>query len=195
MATVFDDILLKGIRSGQIPSRTQVARQWYRDIARGTSTSDSKIMRGNREALRNRPAVGKMYHFFYDPKGKQKLPYYDTFPLIFMVGPAQNGFYGINMHYLPLKLRAQLMDALYDLSSNKKFDESTRLRVSYDILKNASRYKNFKPTFKHYLSSNVRSRFLEINSTEWDIALFLPTERFQKMSKRSVQAQSRQLIK
>ena len=34
MAKVFDDILLKGIRTGQVPGRTQDARQWYRDQAK-----------------------------------------------------------------------------------------------------------------------------------------------------------------
>jgi|SRR5210317_621610 hypothetical protein len=194
MATVFDDLLLKGIRGGQIPARTQDARNWFRDRAKGTGATPERIVRGNKEALKNRPAVGRMYHFYYDPKGKQKLPYYDTFPLIFMVGPATGGFYGINMHYLPLKLRATLMDALYDTTNNKKYDESTRLKVSYDTLKGASKFKAFKPTFKHYLSTNVRSRFIQVEPSEWDIALFLPTERFVKSNKRQVHAASRKLI-
>lgn len=197
MASVFDDILLKGVRSGNIPARTQVARDWFRDAAKGLRNRNARpegIMRSNADALRSRPRVGRMYHFYYDPKGKKELPYYDTFPLIFMVGPAEGGFYGINMHYLPLQLRAKLMDALYDVASNKQFDESTRLRISYNILNGASKYRYFKPTFKHYLTQHVRSRFVEVNSTEWDIALFLPTERFEKAGKRKVHSDSRKLI-
>ena len=34
VAKVFDDILLKGLRSGQVPARTQDARNWYRDQAK-----------------------------------------------------------------------------------------------------------------------------------------------------------------
>jgi len=195
MATVFDDLLLKGVRSGQIPARSQDARDWFRDKAKTTrGATPEKIVRGNREALKNRPAIGRMYHFYYDPKGKQTLPYYDTFPLIFMVGPAKDGFYGINMHYLPLKLRASLMDSLYDITNNQRFDESTKLKLSYKVLNSAGKFKEFKPTFKHYLKSHVRSRFIQIEPSEWDIALFLPTERFEKMGKRSVHAASRKLI-
>jgi hypothetical protein len=122
------------------------------------------------------------------------LPYYDKFPLIFMVGPAQGGFYGINLHYLPFKLRAKLMDSLYTISSNRKFDESTQLALSYNVLSSASKFKYFKPTFKHYLYNHVQSSFMLIHPTEWDIALMLPTQRFAKASTYKVYSDSREMI-
>lgn len=135
-----------------------------------------------------------MYHFKYEPKTAKTLPYYDKFPLIFMVGPAKGGFYGINLHYLPPQLRAKLMDGLYDLTNNTRYDESTKLKLTYDLLNSASKFRYFKPTFKHYLNQHVRSKFIEINSTEWDTALFLPTERFEKAKKTKVWADSRKMI-
>ena len=193
MATVFDDLLLRGVRAGEVPARTASARDWFRNQARRTSTRPMAISK-DRDRLRGRSTVGKMYFFFYDPKTKADLPYYDTFPLIFKVANTKGGFYGINLHYLPYKLRARLMDALYDITNNKKYDESTKLRLSYDLLKGASKYRFFKPTFKKYLNSNVRSRFIEINASEWDIALFLPVERFEKASKSTVWSDSRKMI-
>lgn len=196
MATLFDDILAQGVRKGQIPSRTQEARDWFREKARTQRSArayPANLLKEGGTKVSS-PKVGHMYHFRYDPKGKQTLPYYDTFPLIFMVGPAPGGFYGVNLHYLPPKLRAKLMDALYDIASNTRYDENTKLRISYDILKSASKFKYFKPTFKHYLSAHVNSQFLKIDSAEWDIALFLPTERFQKGKKSKVFADSRKMI-
>ena len=195
MASKFDEILAQGVRAGQIPARTQAARDWFRNKARGTSATPEAIVRGEKARYKNRVSMGKMYLFNYDPKTKATLPYYDRYPLIFPVQGAPGGFYGINMHYLPYVLRARLMDALYDLSSNERYDERTKLRLSYDILKGATKYKAFKPTFKRYLSSHVRSRFIEINSSEWDIALFLPLESFAKASKGSVWADSRKMAK
>jgi hypothetical protein len=197
MASLFDDILVQGVRSGQIPSRTQAARDWFRDKARTQRSArayPANLMKetGNKE---NDVRPGHMYHFYYDPKTKATLPYYDKFPLIFMVGPAPKGFYGINLHYLPPKLRATLMDNLYSVVSNKRYDENTKLRISYDILKGASKYRFFKPTFKHYLNEHVNSQFLKIDSAEWDIALFLPTERFEKAGKSRVFADSRKAVK
>ena len=195
MASKFDEILAQGVRAGQIPARTQDARDWFRNKARSTSATPESIVRGEKARYKNRVSMGKMYLFNYDPKTKATLPYYDRYPLIFPVQGAPGGFYGINMHYLPYVLRARLMDALYDLSSNERYDERTKLRLSYDILKGAAKYKAFKPTFKRYLSSHVRSRFIEINSSEWDIALFLPLESFAKASKGSVWADSRKMAK
>lgn len=110
---------------------------------------------------------GMMYLFRYDPKGKKTLPYYDTFPLIFPVEKYSDGFLGINFHYLPPVLRAKLMDAIYGTVTNKKYDDTTKVRLSYNILKGASKYKAFKPTVKHYLFDHVRSPFLEITAVEW----------------------------
>ena len=31
--------------------------------------------------------MGKMYMFFYDPKLRETLPYYDAFPLVIVVRP------------------------------------------------------------------------------------------------------------
>ena len=148
MASKFDEILAQGVRAGQIPARTQGARDWFRNKARGTSATPEAIVRGEKARYKNRVSMGKMYLFNYDPKTKATLPYYDRYPLIFPVQGAPGGFYGINMHYLPYVLRARLMDALYDLSSNERYDERTKLRLSYDILKGATKYKAFKPTFK-----------------------------------------------
>jgi hypothetical protein len=138
--------------------------------------------------------MGRMYFFAYDPKTKKDLPYYDRFPLIFPFKKAEGGFMGINLHYLPPRLRAQLMDALYGLSTNKRYDESTRLKLNYNVLNGAARFRFFKPTVKRYLTSHVRSRFIEINATQWDMALFLPVEQFAKASKQKVWRESRNAI-
>lgn len=197
MATVFDDLLVKGIRQGELPARTQQSREWFRNQARTSSVRGdrgaSQLVR-DKSRFANRALLGGMYFFFYDPKTKAKLPYYDRFPLIFKVGQSRGSFDGINMHYLPYRLRARLMDALYETSNNKRYDESTRLKLNYNVLKAATKYKEFKPTYKKYLTSNVRSRFIEINASEWDIALFLPVERFEKASKNTVWRDSRNAI-
>jgi hypothetical protein len=195
-AKLFDDILLKGIRSGQVPARTMTAREWFRDKAKELGkVSENRILKDDTSRLKNKTAIGKMYFFIYDAKHKATLPYYDRFPLIFPVDKTEDGFYGLNMHYLPLQLRAQLMDALYEISNNNRYDETTKLRLSYSILKGAERFKLFKPTFKRYLNSQVRSRFVEVQSTEWDIALWLNSEQFVGASKTKVWADSKKIIK
>ena len=122
VAKVFDDILLKGVRSGQIPARTDAAREWYRQQAKDTTKAKSRpekmIKEMGKERAKSRFELGNMYMFNYLAKHADTLPYYDRFPLIFPINRAKGGFMGINMHYLPPILRAKLMDALYDTANN-----------------------------------------------------------------------------
>jgi len=200
VAQIFDEILLRGIRAGQAPGRTKAAREWYRKQAQGVSKGsvsqsklESQLTKSGR--AKGRLQYGNMYMFAYDPKHKDTLPYYDKFPLVFPINKAKGGFLGINLHYLPPTLRAKLMDALYSTTTNKKYDDSTRLKISYDILNSAAKFKPFKPTVKHYLSNQLQSRFLLIAPSEWDTALFLPTANFVGASKQKVWADSRKIIR
>ena len=204
VAYIYQKLLDEGVRAGQTPAKTRSARNWFRNLARQTTgvQPNSILKTAPKVQLTRVPQVGFMYHFFYDPKMKKELPYYDRFPLIF---PFKRGFtrqraiqegsfLGINLHYLPPQLRARLMDALYTISIDKKFDENTRIRISYEILNKASKFRFFKPCVKRYLVNRVRSRFVKINADQWDTALFLPTERFKKKSKQFVYRESRKAI-
>lgn len=195
MAGIFDEVLTKGVRAGQIPARTDDARKWYRDTAQSYKRLDERqLMKSDTERLTNRIMIGSMYMYYYDPKHKATLPYYDRFPLVFPYKKVQGGFMGINMHYLPLIYRAKLMDALYDVANNQRFDETTKLKMNYSLLSSAAKFKYFAPCVKHYLNEHVRSRFLYVYPSEWDISLFLPLERFQGATKQQVWADSKKLI-
>jgi hypothetical protein len=195
MANLFDTILTTGVRAGQIPARTNDAREWYRNTAQQyRNVQEAQLMKSGGERLTNQPLVGHMYMFYYDAKHKDTLPYFDKFPLIFPFKKVPGGFLGINLHYLPLQYRAKLMDSLYEVTSNERYDETTKLQLSYRMLDGASKFKYFKPTVKHYLTDQLRSRFLYVYPSEWDIALFLPTERFSGARKQKVWADSRNSI-
>ena len=194
--TIFDGILKQGVNKGIVPAKSKAAREWYRNQA-GKLTSNvsaTRFERGMESRKTDSLEFGQMYAFKYDPKMKKTLPYYDTFPLIFPIAIESDGFIGINFHYLPPILRAKLMDSLYSTLTNKKYDDTTRLRISYSILQSAAKFRYFKPTVKKYLRSHVRSSFLEINVNEWDMALFLPTESFRKADTGRVWEDSRKKI-
>jgi hypothetical protein len=196
---IFKELIYRGIQQGMVPARNVAARDWYRDaasqITNQNSLAPSKVIRSfakKRKVARMEP--GYMYLFRYDPKGKADLPYYDTFPLIFPIETYEDGFLGINFHYLPPILRARLMDAIYSTATDKRYDDKTKVVLTYRILRGAAKYRAFKPTVKRYLYSHVRSEFLEITSVEWDMALFLPLEKFKKSSKETVWKDSRSMI-
>lgn len=195
MATVFDTIITQGVRSGQIPARTQDARDWFRETAKKISRlNERELMRGDTSRLTNKTIIGSMYMYYYDPKYKEELEYYDRFPLVFPFRRVPGGFYGLNLHYLPLPLRARLMDGLYDYANNSRYDESTKIKMNFSLLQSVSKLKFFAPCVKHYLDEHVRSRFMYVYPSEWDVALFLPTERFAKKSKTQVWSESKKML-
>lgn len=199
-AYIFDRILSDGVRAGQLPAREQKSREWFRDrAAQVKSPRPNRIIRSDADRLKKEIRVmdmGKMYMFFYNPKTKEDLPFYDRFPLIFPYKTTEDGFMGINLHYLPYNFRAALMDSLYELVSDKNYDQDTRLkRLTYERLNSAARFRYFKPCIKRYITSHIESRFFEIHPTEWDIALFLRTERFVKATKNRVWTESRKIIR
>ena len=194
MAGLFQKLEFEAFRKGITP-RSKESRAWFMNKAKNLNVSRSKLMKEEPIELRSRPAVGRMYMYFYDPKHKETLPYYDRFPLIIMVGPAPKGFMGLNLHYLPLDVRAKFLDALLGTINNERYDESTRFRLSYDMLKRASRLRAFKPCLKRYLSSHVRARLALVPAPEWEIATFLPTADFEKASSSEVYRDSRRKMR
>ena len=181
-----------------VQTATTNASTWLREQARSVTTPiDAKRVIGSMSSpdrLVTNITVGRMYMFMYDPKTKQDLPYYDKFPLIFPFRRVKGGFYGINMHYLPHMMRAKLMDSLYTLANNQAQDDTTKLRLSYQILSRASRFRFFEPCVKHYLNNHVRTRFLWIPADQWETALFLPLERFVGATKQQVWKDSRRMV-
>ena len=175
---VFHSILLEGLEEEIIPAKTKRARQYYRGFGAMSGQDAKGTIFGNTKRFAKIPTIGKMFLFQYFPKYIDTLPYHDRLPMIFPIDVINNGIMGINLHYLPLMPRAALMDALYTLSSDNNYDEKTRLRISYDVLKAASKFSMFKPCVKKYLFNQVQSPFYEVSSFEWDIALFLPVEMF-----------------
>jgi len=164
--------------------------QWYKDKIKefGKPGALDLIRDGKRN---NKPFIGKLNMFFYNPKFKKKLPYYDTFPLVLPLERYGDGFLGINLHYLPIPLRIRLLDRLVDYSNNTQFDESTRLVVNYSRLK---KVRLIKPTIHKYLAGQVQSQFRRIDADEFTIATLLPVQRFKKATAKEVWSDSRSMI-
>ena len=188
------DKLKAAIQTNNVADKARAAGNWFRSVVnrtRGAFSSETPASILSAGEASARRVLGKMYFYSYNPKWKDKLPYYDTFPLVFPIEKYSDGFLGLNFHYLRPKDRAILMDQLKIYANNKKYDETTRLRLSYDLLKGFSKIPRAKPTIHRYLLNKTRSKFVLINADEWEVALFLPVERFKKATKKQVWTHSK----
>jgi hypothetical protein len=192
MATLIKRIQTSLAKEGLTP-RTNAAREWLRSKVKSLNPTPQSLMR-DRERLRDNSFIGRMYFYFYDPKHKNTLPYYDRFPLVIPIERYPDGFLGLNLHYIHPKQRIILLDKLSDTATNKRFDDKTKLRISYEYLAAASKAFEATPCIKRYLFSHINSRFLEISAEEWDIAVMLPVESFVGATTSKVYADSRKKI-
>lgn len=145
------------------------------------------VLKGDPSAIQ----IGSMICYGYNPKHRDTLPYYDMFPVGFLVGVTKRGSWQmLNLHYLPPKYRALLFDKLMTVANNKKFDKTTKLRLSYNILMSASKFALFKPCFKEYLPNHVMTKIIKIQPSDWSTVMFLPLAQFKGASASKVWSDS-----
>lgn len=178
---------------------TDKSTEWFKEQLKGLTfgtknRSRDKLLKD--EGLRTIEdpttyAPGRMYMYFYEAKHAKTLPYYDQFPLILLVDSAPGGFVGLNLHYLPPLVRAKFFSELLDLKNQKKYTRETRIKLTYDILKSAAKFKYFRPCYKRYLFKQVKSVFREVPSQYWEVACWLPTQKFVGASANTVWAESK----
>ena len=191
--TGFLDTLKSAIKTRSATAKARAAGDWFREKVKQASASTrmravtpAQLLKREEEGS---ATLGKMLFYKYDPKFAKKLPYWDMYPLVFPFEKAKGGFYGLNLHYIPPRDRAILMDQLKEYATNNKYDATTRLKITYNLLKGFGRAV---PCVKRYLGTNIRSNTVRINADEWEIAIFLPVERFQKQKKSVVWNDSRE---
>jgi hypothetical protein len=189
MAKTLLDRIKSSLAKQGIEPRTVQSRDWLKNKIKELKPTQATLM-SDRKRLKDSSIIGKMYFYFYDPKTKDSMPYYDRFPLVIPIERYKDGFLGLNLHYIHPRHRINLLDKLSEIASNKTYNENTKLRISYDYLAASSRAFEATPCIKRYLFSHVESRFLEIHADEWDIAVLLPMESFVGATTNKVFAES-----
>ena len=105
-------------------------------------------------------APGQLYFFTYSAQTKQ--PYYDMYPLSYVIEYQKGGFLGCNLHYVRLNQRDELATSLLNNSAQGAVAVPRR-------------------TLHKYLYTGVRGTPYRIPNTEWSDVAQLPTERFVDM--------------
>ena len=163
---------------------------WYNRNVRNLSDRITARRLMNSGKLIARPSQGRLNMFFYEPKTKVRLPYYDVFPLVLPLEPIRGGFLGLNFHYLPYLLRFRLLERLQKFADGG-FKSTTKITAGYDSVKGINLVK---PTIKKYLFGYVRSQFLRLDFDEAALAAYLPVQQFRKAGTGKVWADSRRMI-
>ena len=145
---------------------------WYRAAVKAEASSYKKnfnkyilneksdrvgaVQEQDANELRRYTVQGHMYMFEYKAKMKH-LPYFDKFPLVYVLKASRSEFWGLNLHYMTPKKRIQ---------ATKKLLQG---RIDFP-----------KRCFHKYLQPHVEGLLLDLAASEWDTAILLPTEDFVK---------------
>jgi hypothetical protein len=161
--------------------RKQQSLKWFFNATK-THYEDYKHGTFNVQKSGKNVFVGGLFHFLYDAKNADVLPYWDALPLVFPIEVYGDSFLGINLHYLPNGLRARLLDILitnYEKSKNKgKYTERRYLEINYKILQSGKNHELIKPCIKKYLFKHVRSTFIKVNYEYWNEIAHLPSTKW-----------------
>ena len=196
MASLLDRVS-DAIRGGTMGQEVKRSAQWFQTKIKGlqgtlrnqwSSTNAPKFYREaenkvNPKVLRLRANLGDLFAYYYRPKHLMTLPYYDSFPLVMLIGYEKDTFLGLNFHYLNPRLRAILLDRV-------------TAKVGQGIIKwqKIAKIPQVEPCVKRYRYDHIVRKVIPIEEKENEIAIFLPLERFKKSSKSKVWADSRKRI-
>jgi len=170
MAELFEK--LSKLKPVELAAHSEEAMNWFRETIRYMPRSRNAIYR---EGSRVSSIVeGNMYMMFYDAKTKEKLSYYDMFPLVIPFDILKDGFLGINLHYIAPRYRVMLLDELYKHENNTK----EGVLLTYKLLQKVTKLKYAKPCLKRYLTSHIVKVPVEIEKDFWDLAAMIPSGKF-----------------
>lgn len=168
----------KGVRlatASEIRMRSEESLKFFREysykqlqsintIQALTETQETQIVNSKRGI-----SPGDIVCFNYSPLYAKKIPYYDKTPLLLPIGFTSQGFNGLNLHYLKPADRAKLLDIIYKQDKNIMGYMHALAQTPY-----------YKPAFKQYLYSRMRSKVHIFDRQHWDMAIYLPLARFVK---------------
>lgn len=103
------------------------------------------------------------YMYTYDAKHKARLPMWDRFPVVMVLGQIKNGFEGINIHYIPQNARMILLSEIMDILDNGGSPTNALALVA-----------EFREGYKKYLNSYVRTAKIPIPRDKWEEAFQTP---------------------
>lgn len=177
----------------QLKDVVQKSRTWFDQQARLMSRQQivpQSMVKGDSKRNTMRVVPGELYMFQYNAKHRETLPYWDVFPMVFPFRKMNDGFIGLNFHYLPYQLRIRLLDRLTEFQTNKSMNEFTRLKFSWATIQGVSRFKIAEPCIHRYLLTQIQSPIKKIHAQDWATAMMLPVEQFMGSSKQQVWKES-----
>lgn len=178
------------------------SQEWFMDrINKDANLTPNHLMRAfankRRPPTANKYLFGRLFFYKYDAKHKDTLEYWDMYPLVFFFNAQMgDGFkfgdrgvlylWGLNLHYLPPKLRLLIFQDLITLRNERTYRAKTRLRLTWEKLAHFGHHHLYSHCVKMYRADHIMSQLVEIEPQYWELVLPMRTARFQKATQATV---------
>lgn len=185
-------------------AKRNIARSqaWFTErVSKDANLTPNHMMQAfgdkKRPANQDKYLIGRMYYFKYDAKMKAELPYWDMYPLVFFFNIVKGDgltfgergviyLMGLNLHYLPPKLRLLVFQDLIKLRNERTYRAKTRLRLTWQALQRFANHKLYAHCVKMYRADHLRSQLFEVQPQWWEVVIPMRTARFQKATQATV---------
>lgn len=171
------DVYLRVTKSKMLlESKQELSKKWLNQRKMNATARKKK-----RDSLLRRPSnanqgiqFGHMYFFRYNAKTKKKLDYWDEYPLVIPFSSSGRLIYAINVHYLPPRIRAGVIDMFAQ-------KDGTLVPMASTVKAMASN-PIFKPAIHSYYPDLMMGDIQKIEPEEWQDVIFLPLAKFRSDS-------------
>lgn len=113
------------------------------------------VLKRDKNVMRAYPRLFSLMLYGYKAKYREELPYYDKFPLAFVLDVNPKSFFAINLHY---------------------YTPSQRIGIVQSLAEN--KIPRFERGAHKYLLSEVKTPYLHLAEQEWETISVLPLEEF-----------------
>lgn len=160
-----------------LEKKEELAKKWLNQRKMNTSSRNRarRNLLGKQSNKNQRIEYGHMYFFKYNAKTKETMDYWDEYPLIIPFGAKGSLIYGLNLHYIPPRIRAGIIDMF-------KQKDGTLMPLEATV-KSMADNPIFKPAIHSYYPNLMVGDVQMIEPEDWENVIFLPLANFRSDKK------------
>lgn len=184
-------------RGNAIERHTAESLLWFRRrVSKDTKLNRTALIRSHGDYATKKgreqrySIIGKLFYFHYaaEMAGNKELGVFDEFPMVFIFNKTKTKeghqvLWGLNLHYATPAERAILYTKLLKLKTTKGWTEKTKLRLTWNLIKQASASKIYEKCVHAYRVDRLLTKMIEIPAKDWEIACFLQLQKWKRAPK------------
>lgn len=131
------------------------------------------------------PPLCELALFKYSAKVGNSFGYWDNFPIVLLVRPLEDHFFGFNIHYFDFETRDKIIGIVNKLNTQSRGNKKAAFRMIYPFLDALVKVGKFNYAYKNYLYSNMESNFIVIHPDHYSLVSNLPIAKLKENNNES----------